>query len=496
MLCSNSQVKRLMTEFNKCGEIDEAALRANMHPKTARKYLAIGKLPSELKKPRDWRTRKDPFEEDWPKIHEMLTAAPELEAVTIFEYLCSCTPGRYAPGQLRTLQRRIKRWRAEEGPPKELFFPQVHRPGEAMQTDFTSANELRITIAGQDFPHLLCHPVLPYSNWEWVTVCRSESFQALKRGVQEALFRLGRVPAFHQTDHSSAATHDLRTGGRDFNREYLEFVAHFGMTPRTIAVGKKEQNGDAEALHRAFKRRVDQHLLLRGSRDFSEVVEYERWLQDIARGANAGRLEKLQEELSAMRALAATRLPEFSEVEARVSSGGIIWVKSNAYSVPPRLRGERVRARVYDDRVEVYYAQKLQLQVERLRGKGKYRVNYRHVIHSLVRKPGAFARYRYRDALFPTETFRRAYERLSERLPERRADIEYLRCLELAADTVESEVERAIQEVLDAGGVPTAERIASSVKSETPTVPEISIPAVELAHYDALLPSGLKEATR
>src|SRR5687767_7185802 len=129
-------------------------------------------------------------------------------------------PDRYHEGQLRTLQRHVKQWRAQSGPDKEVFFQQEHRPGEAMQTDFTWATELRVTIAGEPFPHMLCHPVLPYSNWEWATICRAESMAAMKRGVQAALFRLGRVPEFHQTDNSTAATHDLRTGKRGFNEEY------------------------------------------------------------------------------------------------------------------------------------------------------------------------------------------------------------------------------------------------------------------------------------
>ncbi len=155
-----------------------------MHRHTAAKYLNSGKVPSELKTLRAYRTREDKFAEDWEStLLPMLEAAPELEAKALFEWLCEREPERYEEGQLRTLQRKVRRWRAESGPPKEVFFPQEHVPGEAMQTDFTHGDELGVTIEGQAFSHLLCHPVLPYSNWEWVTVCRSESIAAIRRGV-------------------------------------------------------------------------------------------------------------------------------------------------------------------------------------------------------------------------------------------------------------------------------------------------------------------------
>lgn len=208
MTVSDAQVRRLMEEHAKSGKVGLAAMKARMDRKTARKYLGEAKLPSELKRPRKWRTRADPFVEDWPALEARLVDAPELEAKTLFEHLLAEHPERYEPGQLRTLQRRIQEWRAKKGPEREIFFAQEHRPGEAMQTDFTHCEELSVTFAGEPFPHLLCHPVLPYSNWEWATVCHSESLMALRRGVQAALFKLGRVPEWHQTDNS---THSAET---------------------------------------------------------------------------------------------------------------------------------------------------------------------------------------------------------------------------------------------------------------------------------------------
>ena len=195
METTDAQVRKLMDEYTKTGRIGRSALRAGMDRKTARKYLRDGRLPSEVKKERAWRTREDPFAADWSKIVAMLDDAPKLEAKTIFDELLERDPGRYQESQLRTLQRHIKQWRATAGPPKEVFFPQEHRPGEAIQTDFTWANKLGITIAGEPFPHMLCHSVLPYSNWESATVCFSECMEALKRGIQQALVRLGCVPS-------------------------------------------------------------------------------------------------------------------------------------------------------------------------------------------------------------------------------------------------------------------------------------------------------------
>ena len=337
---------------------------------------------------------------------------------------------------------------------------------------------------------MLCHVVLPYSNWEWVTVCRSESLVALKRGVQEAVFRLGRVPEYHQTDNSGAATHNLTSVKRAFNDDYVDFIHHLGMKPRTIAVGEKNQNGDVEALHGALKRRLVQHLMLRDSNDFESVEEYEDWLAQVIEKANRLRTKRFTEELDAMKPVTAERVPEFTEIEIRVTARSTIHVKHNVYSVPSRLIGEMVRARIYDDRVEVYYAGKHEMTVERLLGRGGHRINYRHIIWSLVRKPGAFRLFKYREDLFPTLTFRRAYDALCKKLGDRRGSLEYLRTLHLAASTTESEVEAALELVLEEGMLFSMEQIKALVDScSRLEPPKIAPPSVDLSCYDALLQS-------
>lgn len=168
---SDAQVRKLMEEMSKHGKRGLAAMKSGMDWKTANRYIEAAKLPSEVDAPRDWRTREDPFADEWPDIEAMLRETPELEAKTIFELLSERRPGRHAPGQLRTLQRRIRVWRAAAGPEKNVVLAQMHRPGEAAQTDFTNANELGVTIGGLVLAHLLCVFVLPFSNWQWATVC-------------------------------------------------------------------------------------------------------------------------------------------------------------------------------------------------------------------------------------------------------------------------------------------------------------------------------------
>lgn len=484
-----------MEEMSKHGEIGRASMIADMDRKTARRYVKAAKLPSQMAQPRDWLTRENPFAGDWAEVEAMLATSPEFEAKTVFEALVDRYPGRYEPGQLRTLQRHVKRWRAQHGPEREVMFAQAHRPGEAAQTDFTSAAELGVTIAGQLFVHMLCVFVLPYSNWQWATVCLSESLAALRRGVQAALFQLGRVPQYHQTDNSTAATHRIPTGDaahvegrkRPFNKEYLVLMSHYGMTPRTTEVGEKEQNGDVEASNGALKRRLEQALLLRGSRDFESPAVWEEFVHDVLRKANAARGPRVAEELKLMRPLDVRRLPEFSEVRVRVSDWSTIRVKQRAYSVPSRLIGEWLRVHVYEDRIEAYHAGLIQLCCERIRGERYHRIDYRHVIWSLVRKPGAFARYVYREEMFPSVTFRRAYDAIQNDHAGTKGDLEYLRVLHLAASTLEADVQAALELLLEEGRAITSDAVKAFLNATTPASSPVLEPlTVDLHAYDAL----------
>jgi hypothetical protein len=329
---------------------------------------------------------------------------------------------------------------------------------------------------------------LPYSNWEWATVCQSESIAAIKRGIQAALFQLGRRPEFHQTDNSTAATHELGTGGRGFNAGYKEIVRHFGMEPRTIEVRKCNQNGDVEASNGALKRGLDQHLILRGSRDFESLEIYEAWFESVLLKNNARRSLRVTEELAVMTPLTVSRLPEHTTEDVRVSRESTIRVKHNTYSVPSRLIEAQVKVRIYENRLEVWYGGARQLEVERLLGRFGHRIDYRHVIWSLVKKPGAFSRYRYREELFPSLEFRRAYDALNEALGAGyKADSEYLRILHRAASVSETDVETALALLREAGEPPHADRVKELVQPRAPEVPAMTPYVPDLGEYDALL---------
>lgn len=487
------KVRKLMEEYGKTGVLRTAALRADMDEKTARKYLQAGKLPSEMATEHSWRTREDPFEEHWVEAERMLEAVPELEAKELFEWLCEQYPGVYQEGQVRTFQRRVRKWRALGGPEKEVFFSQEHEPGRRMSTDFTHAGDLGVTIGGERFEHLLCHCVLTYSNWEWATICHSESMLALRVGIQGSLFRLGRVPQEHWTDHSSAATHrpgeEAEGGAREFNGEYVGVMEHFGMRPRTIQVDSPHENGDVESLHGALKRRLKQRLLLRGSLEFVSVEEYRGFLEVVVEKANRGRSKRLEEELEQMKQLSASRLAEYKAYRCPVRTGSTITVDRRVYSVPSRLIKETVDVRRYQDRVEVLFHGEIQLQAPWISREQGHRIDYRHVIYSLVRKPGAFANYRYRSDLFPSEVFRWAYDALSEKLGGHGGDREYLQILHHAAQTMECEVQEALSRLRTQGEIPRLDRVLGATERPPAMLPALMPLEVVLEEYDALLES-------
>jgi len=317
----------------------------------------------------------------------------------------------------------------------------------------------------------------------------------LRRGIPAALVQMGCVPSFHQTDNSSAATHDLADGKRGFNPVYAELMEHYTMKPRTIGIGKSEQNGDVESLNGALKRRLKQHLLLRGSRDFESVEAWETFVQGVCRSANARRMERFGEEVAVMRPLSAAPFLEFEELTARVSQESTILARKNRYSMPSRLIGELVKVRLYELRLEVRHAGRLVLETERLIGEGRHRIDYRHIIGSLMRKPGAFERYRHREDLFPGLIWRQAYDALQVGLGNRKGEVEYLRLLHLSARTLESEVQTALEAILEAGRLPEAALVKDLMDCEKPVqIPELKAPEVDLGEYDMFSPELMKEA--
>jgi hypothetical protein len=497
-MVTDRQVRRLLKLLSEDKSLAAAADQASMDEKTARKYRRAGRLPSELKSAHAWKTRQDPFEAVWHEIQACLEESPALEAKTLFEWLQAKYPGRFADGQLRTLQRRVRLWRATQGPPKEVFFAQKHHPGQLGASDFTSMQELEVTLCGRRFSHLLYHFVLTYSNWEFACVCFSESFESLSKGLQDALWKLGAAPRRHRSDRLSAAVHNDFTNRGAFTQRYGALMRHYDIVPERTQPRRANENGDVEQSHNRLKRAVEQALLLRGSRDFSDRAHYEAFLAGIIEGRNAGRQKRLEEERKMLAALPARRLESVKILQARVGPSSTISVERNVYSVPSRMIGELVEVRLYAEHLEVWYAQRcVEGQIPRLRGRGHHAINYRHVIDWLVRKPGAFLNYRYCEDMFPTSRFRMAWDVLSASAVAR-PEKYYLRILELAARTSQAAVDQALRTLIEREEAISPEAVERLVEREQALEAPVSVhvDAVNLARYDQLLSDGLDSACR
>ena len=458
-----------------------------MDEKTARKYRGLGALPSTQKRPRTYRTRKDPLAELWQRAQARLEAEPRLRAMTLFDWLQTEHPGQLTQSHRRTLERRVRQWRATAGLARPVMFSQVHHAGDLAASDFTSMNSLGVTLLGKRFEHLAYHFVLTYSNWEWANVCFSESFESLSEGLQGAVWALGGVPVRHRTDRLSAAVNNL-SETKEFTSRYQGLMDHYGLEKERIQARQAHENGDVESSHRHFKEAADQALMLRGSRDFESREGYAKFLMDLLRQRNLGRETRLQSERVKLRPLPVRRYESWRRVRVRVGVGSTLKVDRNTYSVPSRLIGEFVDVRLCVEDLEVWYGGTLLERLPRLRGRGQEQINYRHVIGWLVRKPGAFDRYRYREDLFPTSRFRMTYDALQEQLPTR-AVREYLAIVELAALEGEVLVDDALRILLDGDAQLTAKAVEQFVRS-TSVVPEVTavqVTDVDLSCFDQLL---------
>lgn len=464
-----------------------SAAKADMDEKTARRYRGLGKLPSEIKVDHTWRTREDPFAEVWEEVKGRLKINPGLEAKTLFEDLQRRYPGDFVDGQLRTLQRRVKTWRALEGSPKEVFFPQVHKPGELCQSDFTDMKALGVTILGKPFDHLVYHFVLTYSNWETGTICFSESFESLSEGLQNALWELGGVPGRHRTDRLSAAV-QKPNNPEEFTQRYRALLSHYGLQGHKTQPQSPNENGDVEQGHYRLKKALEQSLMLRGSCDFSSRQDYAVFLGRLFAQLNSGRRNRFKEEVRVLRRLPPKRLDSCKRVQVRVGPSSTIRVNNNVYSVDSRLIREKIEVRLYVEHLEVWYAQKCIEKIPRLRGEGKHRIQYRHIIDWLVRKPGAFENYRYREELFPTHRFRMAYDWLKQHQPSRSAK-EYLEILHVAARRNEAAVDYALRTLIEQEKPISIEAVETIIEAlgQIPSPTQITIAEVDLCAYDVLL---------
>jgi len=495
VVVKRTQLTKLVCERNQGRTITMSAMKAGMSRNTARKYLRQTNVTEQRPVPHTWRTRADPLEAIWPVALSMLRDAPELEAKALFEHLAAGRENEIKAGLLRTFQRRVKAWRLKEGAEKEIFFTQDVKPGETLAVDWTDMKPLCISIQGRALDHKLFHAVLPYSNWEWAVRAQSESVLSLRGGLKAVLARLGRVPRRLLTDQSSTATHQLGCDGkrRGFNEEYLSICAHYGLEPRVINVARPQENGSCESAHGHLKRRIAQHLLLRGSRDFASEAEYDLFLIGVLESANALRTARVSEELAVMSETAVADLPDYRELMVTVGNNSTIRLRKQVYSVPSRLIGAKLLARIYENRIVLLKGADEVAQLPLGRSDRGAVIDYRHLIGHLLRKPGAFACYRWREELFPAPVYRTAYDHLERSAPGE-ADRRYLEILKVAADEGQTAVENALETILsDPRPVVSAAEVRAMLETWREMEAEWRQRApleVSLSVYDALLESS------
>ena len=489
-MVTDGQVKLLRKKLMKEGMTQEAAAAAaDMSVRTARSWQC-GPLPSERRTPRTWRTREDPFAEVWePFVVPLLGADSErkLQAKAVFDALDHEYPGRFEPSQVRTLQRHMRAWRALHGPDQDVVFPQDHPVGREAAFDFTDCRELGVTVGGAPFDHLLFVVRLSASKWTYAEFAVSETWEAMSQGLQNAFWELGRCPEVVRHDNLSAATRELKEGtGRSLTVRFQALLDHYGLRSTRISPGESHENGIVEKANDLLKTALDQALLLRQSREFATREAYTVFVAEVRGRMNAQRRHDIDAETLALRPLPDRRLPDHSEYDVVVRAWSTIRVRNQTYSVPSRLKGHEVTVRVFAEKLEIWFQGKWTAEMVRVRGRGAVTIDYPHVIWSLVRKPGAFARYRFREELYPTLVFREAYDALVGWRGER-ADVEYVRILHLAASTFQGAVERALLALLEAGRPFDYAAVKALANPEPIGVPDVRIGTPNLTHYDRLL---------
>jgi len=491
-MVNDKQIKLLRKLISQNTSLQKACLKAGIALNTGRKYMKTNKLPSETKIIKTTKTRKDPFNpEHWKEIVEKLKLNPGLEAKTLFEYLCRKHPNTYKQGQLRTLQRKIKQWKASSpDSTKEVFFTQKHTPGRMAQNDFFHIKSLQITVNHKVLDYLMYHYILTYSKWEYVELCNSESFEALSSGFQNAVEISGGVPEINQTDSLSAAI------CKDMNRtklteSYKQLMDHYQTLGQSTQVRKPNENGVVEQSHNQLKKAINQSLLLRGSRDFDSVEAVKLFINKIVIARNSKRSDKFKIEQENLKPLPAKRIPEYSVKKVRVSKNSTVSIKRNTYSVRSSYIGEVLKAYIYHDKILLFYSNNKIDEIPRLKGQHEHSINYRHVIHSLVKKPGAFKHYRFRKDLYPNSYFSALYEILVDsNANELIATKKYLKILHLAALESEELVTKVISDNIDVPKYLTFQNIKSEIdklKSKSLIIEDIPINTTSIDEYDKLI---------
>ena len=443
-------------------------------------------------KPRG-RRRPDPLASVWEsEVVPLLTRCPGLRPVAVYRELLRRHAG-LSPGVRRTLERRIRAWRAEHGPEREVMFRQRPEAGRMGLSDFVDMKDLGVRVAGEALDHRLFHFRLAWSGFEHGrVVLGGESFTALSEGLQDALQRLGGAPRESRTDSLSAAFRNLsKADAEDLTARYRELCGHYGMTPTRNNRGLPHENGAIEGPHGHLKREIADALALRGSKDFEDLNAYREFLSAVIEGANARRAVRIEAERRALKPLPPRRAPDYEETSVRVTSSGGFVLKRVFYTVPSRLIGHRLGVRVFDDRLEVFLGERHHLTLPRGHRRSASRrgqvVNYRHVIHSLKKKPMALLRLVYRDELFPREAYRRCFEQALEATDPRAACRLAVRLLALAHEAgCEAELAAAITRSLNAGQLPDPKALEARFTRQQQARPAVAIRAARLNQYNEL----------
>jgi len=493
MAATKQQVKVFMEQRDKGQNQAAAAAKAGISERTGRRIEREG--ASRGRKPRDWRTRSDPFEGVWDEVAGQLEQQPDLQPLTLLEWLQERYPGQYPDKLLRTLQRRVKVWRAIHGPDKEIMFPQTHQPGQRSLSDFTKVKDMVITIRGVILVHLLYHFRLAFSGWCHArVVLGGESFTALAEGLTGALERLGGVPAEHRTDSLSAAYRNLDADAQaDMTERYEALCEHYGMDASRNNRGRGHENGAIESPHGHLKRRMRQRLALRGSSDFDSVEAYQAFVDSVAAGINKRNVERFRTERGCLAPLPFRPGVDYTEATVRVTSSSTFTLRKVLYSVPARLINERLRVHLYDDRLVLYHGGHELMTLKRLRpgidGARVRCIDYRHVIGWLVRKPRALAGLAFRDELLPDDNWRAIYQQLRRDLMNDAVCKRVVGALKLAADQDCADAIGAWWlEALEEGLSPTLVELQERFRPARAAGPMTQTVAQHvLADYDSLL---------
>lgn len=488
---------RLFMKFRQTNTTAVAAAKASISIATAYRLEKDARLPSQKKAPRE-RRRPDPLADIFDaEIVPMLKAAPGIRAIAIFDEMIRRHP-ELGAGIRRTIERRIRSWRAIHGEEQEIIFRQVHVPGRMGLSDFTDMAGAGITIAGVALDHRLYHFRLAYSGFEHAhVVLGGESFVALAEGLQNALWSLGGVPLEHRSDSLSAAFRNLDKDARaDLTVRYEDLCGHYGMTPSRNNAGVAHENGSIEGPHGHLKRAINDALLMRGSRDFDDLAAYRRFVDEIVSRCNARNSKRIDIERVELQELPGRRTSDYEEVTVRVTSSGGFRLRKVFYTVPSRLIGHRIRVRLFDDRLDIFIGGTQLMTLPRGRaspsGKHDQVVNYRHVIHSLRRKPMALLNLVYRDQLFPREAYRRTFDMLMEHLPERQACRTMVDLLALAHERgCERELADQLTVSLQARRLPDMAALRERFAPDPDRLPNVVVRLAPLNAYEALLGASL-----